>query len=203
MHIHTKPYYGLCHFGTLKEDNKGEGAWEGDLISVTTRQNVRKWRRLAHLNEGQLWVLPKTVVLLVVEASSLFGWAKERGLVTKKKVHEVYSYDVRPKRIQRYLNKEEAEAKLQEHREAEPPRPPRMVTAGRFIGTERLQERQPRCQPVLWPQDAVAVTYAMQTDKVDGVWWYDVRDGEALTPPRGGIKPELKDAFTPDKAAVA
>lgn len=202
----TLSFNKLFHVGTMNPTDKRHGSYEGAGLSVSL--HPEEWMAIAGIG-GPIWqcVRPGNRFLNFLRLSKaqkkmIGDWAVEQGLATRQSIWRVYFWDddAGEHRYFSFTNRQKAknEAKYteDENGKSQPP----VEIPGALVGTPALAQRMVQHAPEQHmtgesgdanPDDLVAVAYAEDVMKLDGVWWNERLDPINLSAPRGVIVPSM------------
>lgn len=200
----------VFHIGSLDVKNRGQRgeSMEGHLFSVSTCPTA--WKKIARIGGSPLHQISKEEgalfldVLAVAQDAKLKAmiedWSISQGMAQRKVLWKAWNYDSESENwcYGLYLSKDEASNEVDGEEDAGPNGVGCVEPVETLIGTAALSDRVQIKD--LSSQDAFdycAMTWAHETmPKIDGVWWLETYEPEALSAPRGGIFPEKMDGFS-------
>jgi hypothetical protein len=203
----------VTHIGTLDPTHKGIRGPSQEGLGVSFSCHPHAWEAIAKLG-GQAWFNANVSHLAILDghafvqrnADALRQWGQENGWVTAVQAYQVSWFDDELESQVHMLcaTREEAQAEL---RDEEEPQALQVVPA--LAPTRRLVEAMGAPvgdigQPGVCALDDLATVWAQAHD-LDGVWWEDAYDPDALSAPRGVIFPHRLDKvdFVPVSPAAS
>jgi hypothetical protein len=184
----------LYHVGLLNPKAKGKASFEGAGLSVSLHPGT--WVRIAQLGGLPWWELSKrNGKFLNYHAMSnkqralITQWGVESGLIERGVSYEVSDTDEEGVRtFSLFEDKSEAEQELES---LEPYQKPRIRPVLSLNPTEKMKKRVAVKTDPMLARDHLATIFAEDVLGIDGVWWKDDLDEEALSAPRGVIVPSM------------
>ena len=179
-----RPPKNLYHVGDLDPSKHQAGGYEGSGLSVSTHPEA--WKQISRGTGGDTWQLSRPSArfldyhrLTDKHWNEIVEWAVAQGYAKRKTVYRVSYYDdeLEDKMSFDFPTREAAEEEAEEIEDA-------TITElhGEPVGTAKLKRREGADHPEL-----LAVVYAEDVLKTDGVWWSDRLDVLGLSAPRGVI----------------
>lgn len=180
----------LHHVGTLDPEakwNKGT-SYEGSGLSVSRHPD--EWRRIARLGEAQTWTFDTSDITLVdahaiseVEVEVILEWAESTGLVERTQGWAVTWYDDELDSDVSIIVTDPADVAFYGDEEDHD-----IVETLTVVPTARMHEMVGFEVPdALAADQAVICYFESEHPDIDGIWWEDRLDPDALSAPRGVI----------------
>ena len=204
----------VYHWGTLAVSQKGSrfsDSFEGHCLSVS--RCPLAWLRIAKLGGSPLWRLTRRggVFLDILSVGRnpelrqiIQDWGIARGYAENRTLWQAWSSDEDGEwRYMLFASEDEARVEVVEDDEG-PDGGDAVVPVEVLTGTALLCARLGRAR--MEGQDAfdfVAMVWAEDGHPaLDGVWWGEVFDPDALSAPRGGIFPGKVGSWTSAESAT-
>jgi hypothetical protein len=198
--VPTRSFPKLFHVGTLNIADKQRGSYEGAGLSVSL--HPEEWMQIARIG-GPIWkcVRPGNRFidfyrLRKAHKTMIADWAIEHGWATRTSLWRVYFFDVdmEERRYFEFTDPDEAQQEADDlETQGQQPQPPTIKEVkGGLMGTPTLYDRMmQRTSESVGVGDFVAIVYAEDVLKIDGVWFNERLDPYALSAPRGVIVPSM------------
>lgn len=184
----------LYHVGSLNAADKGNDSYEGAGLSVSL--HPEEWMEIAQLS-GPVWqaIRPGNKFLDFYrltkrQKATIIAWGQSEGYLEQKAQWRVDYYDeeYEEKRFFVFDNEQEAQEEAQEYGTV-----PKEIK-GATDSTAKLIQRtkQGRVSPGMG-FELLCPVYVEDVLNIDGVWWNERLEPEALSAPRGVIVPSQID----------
>jgi hypothetical protein len=179
----------VFHVGSMDASHKRSGSYEGSGLSVSLHPD--EWRRIARgAVSGDTWVLTKpTGSFLNFHKinkrlkGTIVQWGINQKLVKSSEVYRVSWYDDELDDMMQsdFPDRKTAEAEA-EYMDTEVE-----VIPGGIVGTPKLSAAAGYQVSPGMAFDILVTVWVEQATQLDGVWWNDRLDPDALSAPRGVI----------------
>lgn len=210
-HLITRPV--IFHVGTLEPHRKGHfhaDSLEGHCLSVSIHPEA--WVEIARLGGEPVWRLDheegQFVDVLSLEsdpvaAQAIRAWGVAQGLAQEKTCWRAWQYDSEEDEWRYLLFETEDEAQLDAD-EFETRTGGNIEPVSVCVGTPAL------CEIIGWRDtgtndvlDFLVMAYIeAHAPDIQGVWWDETLDPDALSAPRGGILPSRLHQWAPSKSSL-
>lgn len=196
-----KSYAIVKHVGSMVASDKRRNSHEGAGLSVS--RHPEEWQEIARgFVHGDTWSGKRSDGtkgrfadyhrITKATLADVERWAVEAGLATPTEIH-CFSYEddeLECTRSFAFATEEERDQEAEEHEDAE------FFTEPGIAATDALREiSRHDCGPGFATEMALLAYIDRETD-LDGCWWNDVLDVDALSAPRGVITPSRISAWT-------
>lgn len=186
----TVTFDELHHVGALDPDEKWSRgvSYEGSGLSVSRHPD--EWRHIARLGDAPTWTIDTSGLGFVdvhaiseADVENIIDWAEEAGLVERVEGWTVTWFDEELDSDVSIIVTDSADAAFYEDEEDHD-----IVATSTVVPTARMHERVGFEVPAgLAADQAIICYFEADHPEVDGMWWEDRFDPDALSAPRGVI----------------
>jgi hypothetical protein len=188
----------------MEPAQKAKGSYEGSSLSVSIHPVA--WSAIANLGADG-FVLSKVDDSAVAfanaskltkdEKKAVVEWGKQEGLLLEKEVYIASYFDVDDEATRKIecASREEAAAEVQDMPKRRIQGPVLVIGATEKLLTLSDQTISKHEISSDFAYDLTLLAYVEKHLDVDGVWWNETLDVDALSAPRGAIFPSKLDGF--------